>query len=102
MPPGSFSAAQRYHVLLAAKEAIHNAVRHGHPDTVILKLAVGDGRFIVTITDNGCGCDPAAPAASPRGCGNMRLRMETIGGTFHLRSSLGQGTTVILSAPFSA
>jgi signal transduction histidine kinase len=102
MPPGSFSAAQRYHLLLAAKEAIHNAVRHGHPDTVSLKLAVGDGRFVVTITDNGCGCDPAAPAASPRGCGNMRLRMETIGGTFHLRSSLGQGTTVILSAPFSA
>ena len=101
MPSGALTAAQRYHLLLAAKEAIHNAVRHGHPDTVTLTLGVEDGRFLVTITDNGHGCDPAAATASPRGCGNMRLRMESIKGSFHIISSAGQGTTVTLSAPFN-
>jgi signal transduction histidine kinase len=102
MPGGSFTAAQRYHLLLAAKEAVHNAVRHGHPDTVTLKLAVEDGRFVVTITDNGGGCDPAAATASSRGCGNMRLRMESVGGSFQLSSAPGSGTSVTLSAPFSS
>jgi signal transduction histidine kinase len=101
MPPGSFSAAQRYHLLLAAKEAIHNAVRHGHPGTVTLKLAVEGGRFTVEIRDDGEGCDAAAASTSPRGCGNMRLRMETIGGSFALKSAPGGGTNVSLSTPFS-
>lgn len=101
MPHGSFSAAQRYHLLLAAKEAVHNAVRHGNPGMVILKLGVAGGRFVVEIRDDGRGCDAAAASTSPRGCGNMRLRMETIGGSFDLTSSAGIGTTVSLSAPFS-
>lgn len=101
MPHGSFSAAQRYHLLLAAKEAVHNAVRHGNPGMVILKLGVAGGRFVVEIRDDGQGCDAAAASASPRGCGNMRLRMETIGGSFDLTSSAGIGSTVSLSAPFS-
>lgn len=101
MPPGSFSAAQRYHLLLAAKEAIHNAARHGHPGTVTLKLGVDDGVFTVEIHDDGRGCDPSAAAASPRGCGNMRLRMETIGGRFAMKSVPGSGTRVSLVTPFS-
>jgi signal transduction histidine kinase len=101
LPHGSLSAAQRYHLLLAAKEAVHNAVRHGHPGTVTLKLGVKGACFLVEIRDDGSGCDAAAAAASPRGCGNMRLRMETIEGSFDLTSSAGIGTTVSLSAPFS-
>ncbi len=101
LPHGSLSAAQRYHLLLAAKEAVHNAVRHGHPGTVTLKMGVERGRFLVEIRDDGRGCDVAAAAASPRGCGNMRLRMDTIGGSFDLKSTADHGTTVSLKAPFS-
>ena len=101
MPAGSFSAAQRYHLLLAAKEAIHNAVRHGKPGTVTLRLSANTGSFVVSIHDDGCGCDAQATAESTRGCANMRLRMETIGGKFLLTSVPGQGTTVVLTTPFS-
>ena len=102
MPAGSFSAAQRYHLLLAAKEAIHNAVRHGKPGTVTLRLSATAGLFVVSIHDDGCGCDALATAESTRGCANMRLRMETIGGNFLLTSVPGQGTTVVLTTPFSS
>jgi len=101
MPAGTFTAAQRYHLLLAAKEAVHNAARHGHPGTVTLTLGVQAGRFVVEIHDDGHGCDPSAAAASPRGCGNMRLRMEVVGGSFAIASAHGRGTTVTLGVPFS-
>ncbi len=101
MPQGSFSAAQRYHLLLAAKEAIHNAVRHGAPHTVILKLSAEAGQFAAEICDDGSGCDAGAAIVSPRGCSNMRLRMESTGGSFHITSTPGQGTTVTLTTPFS-
>ena len=102
MPEGSFSAAQRYHLLLAAKEAIHNAVRHGKPSTVTLSLSANAGSFVVSIHDDGCGCDAQSTAASPRGCANMRLRMETIGGNFLMSSVPNQGMTVVLTTPFSS
>ncbi len=101
MPAGFFTATQRYHLLLAAKEAIHNAVRHGNPRMVTLRLGVDAGSFVVSIHDDGGGCDAQLAAASPRGCANMRLRMETIGGSFSLSSVPGQETTVVLTAPFS-
>jgi signal transduction histidine kinase len=100
MLDGTFTAAQRYHLLLAAKEAVHNAVRHGHPGTVTLRLGVEDDRFVVAVTDDGRGCEVEAATASPRGCANMRLRMQTIGGNFRITSSHGQGTAVTLHAPF--
>lgn len=101
LPHGSLSAAQRYHLLLAAKEAVHNAVRHGRPGTVTLKMDVSGVQFLVEIRDDGCGCDVSTASVSPRGCGNMRLRMDTIGGSFNLISSAGHGTTISLRAPFS-
>jgi signal transduction histidine kinase len=102
MPAGHFTATQRYHLLLAAKEAVHNAARHGHPGTVTLALGVHGGRFVVEIHDDGRGCDPAAAAASPRGCGNMRLRMEAVGGSFQIVSAPGRGTSVTFAVPFSS
>ena len=101
MPAGSFTATQRYHLLLAAKEAVHNAARHGRPGTVTLTLGVQVGRFVVEIHDDGQGCDPAAAAASSRGCSNMRLRMEAVGGSLAIASGHGLGTSVTLSVPFS-
>jgi len=102
MPAGNFTATQRYHLLLAAKEAIHNAARHGCPATVTLVLGVHGDRFVVEIHDDGRGCDPVAAAASPRGCGNMRLRMDAVGGNFEITSVRGRGTIVTLAVPFSS
>jgi signal transduction histidine kinase len=102
MPAGGFTATQRYHLLLAAKEAVHNAARHGRPGTVTLELGVRHGRFVVEIHDDGQGCDATAAAASPRGCGNMRLRMQAVGGSFRITSAPNGGTTVVLAVPFSS
>lgn len=101
VPEITFDSIQRHNLLLATKEAIHNAVQHGSPSEITIRFNAGDGMVVVTIEDNGCGFDTTGPVPTNRGSANMIMRMEKIGGTFTRRSVLGQGTTVILTAPFT-
>ena len=99
LPSVPLNSVQRHNLFLAAKEAIHNAVQHGAPSEITLRIATRNGYLKITIEDNGCGFDTARPPAQARGSANMRARMEQIGGTFTLSSTPGQGTTITLSAP---
>ena len=102
LPSVPLNSVQRHNLFLAAKEAVHNAVQHGAPSEITLRIATHNGHLRVVIEDNGCGFDSALPPAHVRGSANMRERLEQIGGTFTRHSTLGQGTTVTLSAPFTA
>ncbi len=102
LPPLPLNSIQRHHLFLAAKEAIHNAVRHGKPTEITLRLSNRVDRISIIIEDNGCGFDSSQQAASVRGTHNMRERMEKIGGTFTCHSAPGQGATVTLSAPLKS
>lgn len=99
LPQETFTAAQRYQLLLAAKEAIHNAVRHGKPKTVEIKVEISDDWLRLIIHDDGIGFDPALARTSSRGCGNMRLRMDAIHGSLMIDSHTTTGTTVQFYAP---
>lgn len=101
LPPVPLNSVQRHNLLLAAKEAIHNAVQHGRPAEINLRIATRNGHIIVTIEDNGRGFDTTRPVAHGRGSANMAARMEQIGGGFERRSASGQGTIVTLTAPFT-
>jgi signal transduction histidine kinase len=103
----------------AAREALNNVSRHAGTNQALITargpgparaepsgpalpgpaLASTDPAVVVTVTDRGCGFDPAAV---PRGLGlreSIAARMREVGGTMHLDSSPGQGTTVELSWP---
>lgn len=99
-PPVSFTAAKRYHLLLACKEAIHNAVRHGKPQAIYITVRFTPKQITLTIRDDGHGCNINTARNSLRGCANMRLRMDAIHGSFSMDSQLRQGTTVIFQVPF--
>jgi signal transduction histidine kinase len=101
LPAIPLNSIQRHHLFLAAKEAVHNAVRHGKPTEITLRLAVAGARVILTIEDDGCGFDATDHAAAVRGLGNMRQRMEKIAGSLTCRSAPGEGTTLTFSAPLS-
>ncbi len=100
LPAIPLNSLQRHNLFLAAKEAIHNAVRHGAPSEVTLRIAVRDQQIVVTVQDNGCGFETAAVA--PRGLANLRKRLEQLGGTFTCESQPGHGATVVLTAPFNS
>lgn len=102
LPSVPLDSGVRHTVFLASREAIHNAVRHGHPSTVTLRIVVEDTRFIVEIQDDGKGFDVAAALASGRGVANMRERMAQIGAEAQITSTPSAGTSIRFIIPITA
>jgi signal transduction histidine kinase len=95
LDPVELPASVEHTVLRLAQEALANAVRHADASRVALRLGQLDGQVEVTVSDDGCGFDPAA-VGTRRGMGlaSMRERVEELGGVFDLRAATGEGTTV--------
>ncbi|MCX6910535.1 MAG: triple tyrosine motif-containing protein, partial [Verrucomicrobia bacterium] len=98
VPAAPISSDVRHGLLLAAKEALHNAVKHAAATEIKLSVALEPQSLRVQIADNGRGFDPAARAAG-HGLANMRERLTTIGGSCQIESALGQGTRVTFTLP---
>jgi signal transduction histidine kinase len=79
-------------------EALQNVAKYAGASTVEIRLRSADGRVSCQISDNGQGFDMAA---TPRGSGlqNMADRMEALGGSVEVQSSIGSGTSVTASLP---
>lgn len=97
----------RRQVLLAAREAVNNAIRHARAREVSLKVAIEARTLVIEIADDGVGFDPHQPthiarAAPGLGLDSMRTRVEALGGTFTLDSAPGRGTRVMFRLPLSA
>lgn len=102
LPQVPLDSSVRHTVFLASREAIHNAVRHGHPSTVTLRIVVEDTRFIIEIQDDGKGFDVAAALASGRGVANMRERMAQVGAETQITSTPGTSTSIRFIIPITA
>jgi signal transduction histidine kinase len=56
----------------------------------------------LTVADDGCGFDPVAQPSRPNagfGLVSMRERAEALGGTLHVSSARGAGTTIEVLIP---
>ncbi len=81
-------------------EAVQNAVKHAAARGVVVRLRQTDDQLDVSIEDDGSGfVTQALPAGS--GLGNMRDRVESLGGRLFLQSTAGGGTTVSAQIPLS-
>ena len=101
LPPVPLNSGIRHNVFLATREAIHNAVRHGHPGTVTLRVDVQASCFTVVVEDDGGGFDAVAALAAGRGVANMRERMAQIGGEARITSKPGAGSAVLFVIPIT-
>lgn len=101
LPDVPLDSGTRHNVFLATREAIHNAVRHGHPSTVTLRMFVEDARFTVEIQDDGQGFDAAAALVAGRGVANMRERMAQVGGDLRITSTPGAGSSIFFVIPIT-
>lgn len=99
LPPATLDSVQRHNLFSATKEAIHNAVHHGAPTEVTLRIVPGNGCLVVRVEDDGHGFDDTAQTSGAHGTNNMRLRMEQIGGRYECHSRPNHGTTVTLTLP---
>ena len=94
-------AAAATDVLRIAQEALQNALRHSGAARLTVRLEAGDGRVVLSVSDEGTGFDPAAPAVRSRRLGltSMEERAREHGGTLRISSQPGAGTTVRLEVP---
>ncbi len=76
------------------REAVTNAVRHGHARNISIRLDSGNASAL-RVLDDGAGFDVAGAACGGRyGLVSMRETAEAIGGTLEIHSTPGGGTSV--------
>jgi len=97
LSPGTALALYRI-----AQEALGNAAKHAAPTRVDVRLQRIGGDVVLTVADDGQGCEPERVADRGLGLVNMRERARQLGGTFELDSRPGRGTTVRVAVPFRA
>ncbi|MEV6929107.1 GAF domain-containing sensor histidine kinase [Dactylosporangium sp. NPDC051485] len=91
-PPEPVEAAAYYVIA----ESLANAAKHAEASLVRVAVTANDERLHVTLSDDGVGgADPA------RGTGllGIRDRVHALGGTMHLDSPPGEGTTLDVALP---
>lgn len=85
-----FSRGVEIALFRIAQEAVSNAVRHGGPKHVELKLDYSQGQLLLTIVDDGCGFVPAEAAGTGLGLTSMQDHAEAVDGTVEIASEPGR------------
>jgi len=93
LPARFISSGTRHQLLMTAKEALNNAIKHSGASEIRVRLVYTENLLTITIADNGCGFDPDQPGTR-NGIANMKQRLSAVGGTCDIQSKPGQGTTV--------
>jgi signal transduction histidine kinase/ligand-binding sensor domain-containing protein len=92
----------QHDVLMVAREAVHNAVRHAQANEVRVRMQFEPGAMHIQVSDNGCGFEPDAVFSAPGphfGLVGMRERIERLGGRFAVKSAHGRGTELSVDLP---
>ena len=87
------------HLYRIAQECLSNAIRHASPKHIWILLEFEDQMFRLSITDDGCGIDPASASRGGIGLQIMKYRANLIGGKLDMESSPDKGTRITCSAP---
>lgn len=85
-----------------AQEAVTNARRHGHTDSIEVTLDVRATSVCLKIQDSGVGIASTAAAATGMGLRIMQVRAATIGATLSVGPGDQGGTVVSIVCPQSA
>jgi signal transduction histidine kinase len=87
-----------------AQEAMNNAMRHGRPTQIVLRMHRRDGTALLEVEDNGAGFNVADAERRRPGMGlfTMRERAALVGGAVEITSQTGHGTRVAATIPLAS
>jgi signal transduction histidine kinase len=84
------------------QELITNVIKHARATEIQLQLARHDDYISILIEDNGIGFNASKlPQKQGMGLASIKKRVEVKGGSFHIDSTPGHGTTVGIDIPLS-
>ena len=87
-------------VFRIVQECLTNVARHAEAEHVLISLECHDGKIMLLLSDDGKGMPAASENnSSSYGLIGMRERAHSLGGTLHLLSIPGDGTTVVAIIP---
>lgn len=90
---------QKLVLIRVIQECLNNAIKHAHPELIIIQVSSNQAIRKIEIIDDGAGFD-ITQQTSGSGMFNLKKRMETINGSFNLTSVVGKGTHITLELPF--
>ncbi|MGH7946247.1 MAG: sensor histidine kinase, partial [Opitutaceae bacterium] len=100
IPPKILPADVRHHLFLAAKEALHNVVKHASAPEVSLRVSLSPSELHLSIEDHGCGFERREMPGTADGLRNIESRMQQAGGHASVQTEPGHGTRVTLVLPW--
>lgn len=86
------------HLEQVVREALSNAMRHGHATSVMVTLALAPDELDLDVIDNGVGL-PDEPRREGEGLRNIHERARRMGGRATIAPERGGGTRVGLAIP---
>ncbi len=100
-PVRSLTSTIEHHLLRIAQEAITNAVKHGNPESIAIKLQFHTDRAILTLHDDGAGFVPGkvSTGGGHFGLQGMQVRAQKIDATVTIGSKPGGGTRIEVVVP---
>lgn len=104
--PEGLTAPRSIACFRIVQEAMTNIARHAKAKTVLLTLSVGQEQIRIVVQDDGCGFDEAvmrsrAQQGLSMGMLGMEERVSLVGGVMTIRSTMGQGTSLVFSVPLT-
>ncbi|QIL21113.1 ATP-binding protein [Thermomonas sp. HDW16] len=101
-PDPNLDEQQTLHLFRIAREAVTNALRHGHASRVRMRVRAIGHELLFDVTDDGPGLASNAGRADGRGVIGMRHRAEALNGSVGWEPGTTGGTKVILRFPLPA
>src|ERR1700688_3491419 len=89
-------ATHLYHV---AREAVNNAIKHGHARQIVIRLAADQHQGALTIQDDGYGIGSIVPGNKGMGLHLMNYRARMVGGSLEVQRVPAGGTIVTCLFP---
>jgi two-component system NarL family sensor kinase len=90
----------------AARELLANANKHARASTVQVRLTRAADAITLSVVDDGIGFDPASldrcVAEGHIGLASLAVRIDAMGGSMKLTSTIGGGTRAWVTTPAGA
>jgi ligand-binding sensor domain-containing protein/signal transduction histidine kinase len=101
--PFAISLPATHELMMVAREAVFNAILHGHAQQIVAELSYTDASLSLTVKDDGQGFDASKAFSDEHfGLRGMKERIHQFNGKFEITSTPHQGTCVRLEIPRAA
>jgi PAS domain S-box-containing protein len=82
------------HLYRMSQEAVTNAIKHGRPENIVIRLGAEGGLATLRVIDDGTGFDPSSENTAGTGLRIMRYRADLISAQLEIAPARPHGTII--------